>query len=257
MRQTTQTPEDAMLRTALENMRFKACTTEDISFLHTRISKIGDNSSHISEKRFRNVSVITAQNASKDKMNDIGSRRFAKENNQNLTDFYSVDQLVQYEPRPDKSKSKRCVKKCVSLDSGKQEILWELTPEATEHSPGKLSLCIGLPVMIRKNEATELCITKGQEGTVAGWQQGEGPRGQRILDTLFVRLTNPPQTIQIQGLPDNVVPLIKTKKTITCQFPNDNKILIERDQVDVLPNFSMIDYASQGKTRKVKCCASE
>jgi hypothetical protein len=137
------------------------------------------------------------------------------------------------------------------LDSGKQEILWELTPEATEHSPGKLSLCIGLPVMIRKNEATELCITKGQEGTVAGWQEGEGPRGQRILDTLFVRLTNPPQTIQIQRLPDNVVPLIKTKKTITCQFPNDNKILIERDQVDILPNFSMTDYASQGKTRKV------
>src|ERR1700723_527368 len=249
MRQTTQTPEDAMLRTALENMRFKACTAEDIAFLRTRISSI--NSSHISDKRFRNVSIITAQNASKDKMNELGSRRFAKENNQQLTDFYSVDQLVQYEPSPDKSKRKRRIKKSVSLDSGKQEILWELTPEATEHSPGKLSLCIGLPVMIRKNEATELCITKGQEGTVAGWQEGEGPNGQRILETLFVRLTNPPQTIQIEGLPENVIPLVKTKKTITCQFPNDDKILIERDQVDVLPNFSMTDYASQGKTRAV------
>jgi hypothetical protein len=248
MRQTTQTPEDAMLRAALENMRFKACTAEDITFLRTRISKIGNNSSHISEKTFRNVSIITAQNASKDKMNELGSNRFAKENNQKLTDFYSVDQIVQYEPQ---AKPKRRIRKCVALDSGKQEILWELTPEATEHSPGRLSICIGLPVMIRKNEATELCITKGQEGTVAGWQEDEGPSGQRILDTLFVRLTNPPQTIQIQGLPENVVPIIKTKKTITCQFINDDKIVIERDQVDVLPNFSMTDYASQGKTRTV------
>jgi len=36
-----QTPEDAKLRTALENMRYKSCNTDDISFLRTRIAGRG------------------------------------------------------------------------------------------------------------------------------------------------------------------------------------------------------------------------
>jgi hypothetical protein len=32
-----------------------------------------------------------------------------------------------------------------------------------------------MPVMIRNNDATELCITKGQEGYVVGWQSSDGP----------------------------------------------------------------------------------
>ena len=46
-------------------------------------------------------------------------------------------------------------------------MLWDLEHNATEHVPDKLTLCIGMPVMIRYNITTELCITKGQEGTVA------------------------------------------------------------------------------------------
>jgi hypothetical protein len=51
-----------------------------------------------------------------------------------------------------------------------QKIIWNLPPSATNHFPGKLSLCIGISVIIRNNNATELCITKGQEGHVLGWQ---------------------------------------------------------------------------------------
>jgi hypothetical protein len=38
MRQTTQTEDDAKLQTTLENMRYAACTVDDIRFLHTRIA---------------------------------------------------------------------------------------------------------------------------------------------------------------------------------------------------------------------------
>jgi hypothetical protein len=38
MRQRTQSEKDAKLRTALENMRYAACTPEDIMFLKTRIA---------------------------------------------------------------------------------------------------------------------------------------------------------------------------------------------------------------------------
>ena len=66
-----------------------------------------------------------------------------------------------------------------------QEKSWDLPHHATQHFPGKLSLCIGMPVMLHNNDATELCITKGQEGTVAGWQSFVGPHGKLVLDTLF------------------------------------------------------------------------
>jgi len=44
-----------------------------------------------------------------------------------------------------------------------------------------------MPVIIRNNDATELCITKGQEGHILGWQAGRGIRGQLVLNTLFIK----------------------------------------------------------------------
>jgi hypothetical protein len=38
MRQQAQTPADDKLRTALENMRYGACTDDDIEFLESRIA---------------------------------------------------------------------------------------------------------------------------------------------------------------------------------------------------------------------------
>jgi len=130
-----------------------------------------------------------------------------------------------------------------------QEKLWELPHHATQHFPGKLSLCIGMPVMLRNNDATELCITKGQEGTVAGWQSYVGPHGKLVLDTLFVRLTKPPCVVKFDGLPENVVPIAKMSQTIECTMKSDQIRKVDREQCCVLPNFSMTDYGSQGKTR--------
>jgi hypothetical protein len=103
--------------------------------------------------------------------------------------------------------------------------------------------------MIKNNDATELCITKGQEGIVAGWQESYDEHGQRILDTLFVKLVDPPRKINIPGLEENIVALSRASKRIWCSFPNDMVVAILREQVLVLPNFAMTDYASQGKTR--------
>jgi len=131
-----------------------------------------------------------------------------------------------------------------------QEALWAQPPSSTDKLiAGKLSLCIGLPVMIRVNFATELCITKGQEGHVHGWQSTKGTKGQQILDTLFVKLANPPQVVQFDGLPENVVPLTCSSTTIKASLPNADTIFISHSQVEVLVNFSMTNFASQGKTR--------
>jgi hypothetical protein len=148
----------------------------------------------------------------------------------------------------------KCVKKKQTLNDGEinvtlRHVLWNLRNSASDHVPGKLSLCIGMPIMIRNNEATELCITKGQEGHVAGWQSTIGPHGQLVLDTLFVKLERPARTIKINGLPENIVPLTRIPKSIVCVTPSELALKISCSQVPILPNFAMTDYASQGKTR--------
>ena len=47
----------------------------------------------------------------------------------------------------------------------------------------------------------------------------------------------------------NVIPMSKTSKKIKCSLSNDHEITIVRQQINVLPNFSMTDYGSQGKSR--------
>jgi len=103
--------------------------------------------------------------------------------------------------------------------------------------------------MIRHNTATELGITKGQEAVVYGWQTAIGKRNQLLLDTLFVELVNPPKLVKIDGLPENMAPLTWNMTSTECNLPNDYFVQISRSQVDVLPNFALTNYASQGKTR--------
>src|ERR1700683_2472160 len=175
MRQELQTVEDAKFRKALENMRYKGCTQEDIAFLHTRTTGPGADKPKLAEKNFWNVSIITAWNSQKDRINQLGSVRFAKETNQQLVTFYSIDKWVIYEDIPEKvtgckqRKRVRATENSTNITQVDQEELWELPHHATQHFPGKLSLCIGMPVMLQNNDATELYITKGQEGTAAGW----------------------------------------------------------------------------------------
>ena len=67
--------------------------------------------------------------------------------------------------------------------------------------------------------------------------------------TLFVKLVNPPTPISLNGLPQNVVPLLRTSVSTNCKLLNDTSITVTRNQVEALPNFAMMDYAAQGKTR--------
>ena len=254
MRQKTQTPDDERLREALSNMRYKACTPDDITFLRSRVSSEIEGRPSVKEKRFRNVSLITTLNLPKDVINDLGSQRFAAETNQELTIFYSEDTNNSSDSQEKKKVKKTNIRRkkiqAPSLSPGLQQVIWDLPPSSNlKNIPGKLSLCRGLPVIIRLNSATELCMTKGQEAVVYDWRATTGSRGQCMLDTLFVKLVNPPQTVQLDNLPENVVPLTRTSTNTQCLLPNDATVNISRSQVEVLPNFAITDYTSQGKTR--------
>ena len=255
MRQRTQSINDAKFREALSNMRYKACTPADITFLKTLISSEMPGRSSVNEKQFRNVSIITNLNSQKDEINRLGSQRFAAETGQNLTHFYSIDTVASNESEEDQQKKSFNVRrkrstKHNSIPEKIQQALWEQpTCANTKLIPGKLSICLGMPIMIRNNAATEMCITKGQEATVHAWDSHKTAEGRDVLDTLFVELTNPPTPVQLDGLPLNVIPLTRTSVTTNCRLPDDTSLTVSRSQVEAMPNFAMTDYASQGKTR--------
>jgi hypothetical protein len=248
MRQKTQSKKDDKFRQALVNMRFKDCTLADIQFLRTLVTSQLPGKPSITSPDFRHVSIITAKNAQKDEINKLGCERFAQETGQILTEFFSEDALKDNDIKQTKGKSTK--HKIKHIDAGLQKVLWNL-PHSSGNKPipGKLSLCLGMPIMIKSNVATELCITNGQEATVAGWETMIGKHQQLMLDILFVRLKSPPKNIQLDGLPENVIPLTRSTCNITCKLPDGSSISLSRSQVEVLPNFAMTDFASQGKTR--------
>ncbi len=75
------------------------------------------------------------------------------------------------------------------------------------------------------------------------WQSKIGSQGQNILNTLFVKLKDPPSCVLIPGLPENVVPVFPMTTNVKAMLPNDEKYLIARTQVEVLVNFAMTDFA--------------
>ncbi|OSX55745.1 hypothetical protein POSPLADRAFT_1109608, partial [Postia placenta MAD-698-R-SB12] len=238
MRQNKQSPDDAKLRKALENLQYKSCT-ESVTMCSATVPW-GDEKPKLNQPRFRNIFVITAWNAYRDKINELGCARFARETGQQLVTFYSEDKSAAI---VDPSRSPNIV------EPELQQILWEFPHECTDNHPGKLTLCMGLPVMIKTNEATECCVTNGAEGIVAGWKVRPLPDNRVALDTLFIRLTSAPTSIQLEGLPENVIPISHQPLRILCKMLNDKTLTILCDQVAVIPNFAMTDFGSQGRTK--------
>ncbi|KAF5348958.1 hypothetical protein D9758_014201 [Tetrapyrgos nigripes] len=252
-RQTGSSIRDVKFRQALENMRYKQCTAEDITLLRSLISDPSNESRSIDNPRFWNTSIILTYNKHKDVANELGTKRFAAETGQMLAHFFSEDEEVVFDELPSKTHDrKRKQRKATKhkINDEVQQQLWKQSPSTNNMQiPATLSLCKGLPVMIRFNGATELCITKGQEGTVHGWQAGKGRHGQLVLKVLYVKLEKPSTDVQFKDLPLNVVPITPNTRRINCKLPDDRIIQISRTQVEVLPNFAMTDFASQGKTR--------
>ncbi|KAL4259942.1 ATP-dependent DNA helicase [Pleurotus pulmonarius] len=253
MRQKSQTPDDARFRKALENMRYKACTPEDIQFLRSLIANQDDVRDSLSSNRFRDVAIITGLHTNKDIINAMGVERFAAEQKMELFEFFSEDTLVTEDDGAGRSQGARDSKARhpqVKLSRSVQRLLWEQPPGSNSKKiAGKLRLCYGMPIILKYNFATELCMVNGQRGTVVGWDETIGTFGQRVLDVLFIHLTNPAKDVNIPNLPVNVVPIVKTTNKIQASTPSGHSFMIKRQQVEIAYDFAMTDYASQGYTR--------
>ena len=190
MRQTEMSEDDKKFRIALSNMRYTACTDDDLDFLETLcVDKNRSRSKKLmSDPNFKNVSIITFLNTQKDQINESCLISFAQNTGQQLTHFYSIDKLgnVGLERKRRGSQTSKKVSASVDVPNNIQETLWESSPHSSEHFPGKLSLCIGMPIMIRNNDTTELCIKKSQEAYIVGWDAVDHPKGKKSFrDIVF------------------------------------------------------------------------
>jgi hypothetical protein len=125
-----------------------------------------------------------------------------------------------------------------------------MAPSDTSNHPGVLPICLGMPIMIKKNKATECSVTNEAEGIVVGWKSKPLNKDHNMLQVLFVKLTSNPVPIQLAGLPENVVPVVAESMNIRCKIHNGQNVDVSRTQVPVVLNFAMTDFASQGRTRK-------
>lgn len=104
--------------------------------------------------------------------------------------------------------------------------------------------------MLRYNEATECCMTNGANAVVVGWSADGDLDVRPTLNTLFVELVRPTRNVQLEGLPPNVVPIVKRSEPVDVVLLNGNHIRITRQQVPVLLSFAVTDYGSQGQNRE-------
>ena len=250
MRQTTAGHEDEKLRALLTNIRYKACTNDDLEFLSTLLPIEEGGTRDIHATLFRTTSVITATNAAKNAINDCAALRFAIETRKVLQPFSAIDKVVEKTTR--RSTEQRINK---SLSSNERKLLLKLPPNNTDNIPGTLDICEGMPVTIRRNDATSLGITNGAEGVIVSWDVFENPtenvENTEVLDTVFVKLINPVTPVNIGSLPSNVVPIIRRSLRINCEHVDGTKRTVNRQQIPINLNFAMTCHASQGKTRKI------
>ncbi|KAF5309332.1 hypothetical protein D9611_014030 [Ephemerocybe angulata] len=235
MRQTnTSDAAEDSLRTCLEHMRYKDCTEADLEFLRSRIPS-NNPALNLGDPMWCDVSVITAWNTHKDQINAMNAIRFARENNRPLHMFYSVDRQGRGKGRVRQKPARDTNEPKIRLTPAVQEALWRSPPIPANTYPHVYHYVLG------------------QEAVVKGWTSQEIPGfpGRFALEVLFVKLVNPKDNIKLPHLEENVVPLTRMSTALRAVLPNDAGIHISRQQVPVLLNFAMTDYASQGKTREV------
>jgi hypothetical protein len=246
MRQTSQSINESKYRNLLEHLRMRACTDDDISFLRSLQADSSQEKRVFARSLPRNLSIITPFNVERDTINLIGQSLLSAEMGKPLIKFYSIDRPVKHQQT-----SADPFLKTGHISIREQDELWNLLPGKTQHIPGSLSICKGMPVMIRKNDATQLGVTNGAEAFVVTWDCHEFRQGMYTLDTLFVELRDPPRPIHIPGLPPNVVPLVAREEQVECHYPSRYKRHVRRRQVPVVLNFAMTDYSSQGRSREI------
>lgn len=110
-------------------------------------------------------------NTHRDAINQYSVQRFSSEKSLRLEQFYSIDEWDTSKSRNRGNNTKRLARFIAdpqrnqgNLDLNIREFLWSLPPSMTENDAGVLTLCIGMPVLLKSNR--DLRNKRGRSNSV-------------------------------------------------------------------------------------------
>lgn len=123
--------------------------------------------------------------------------------------------------------------------------------------PEIVEVFVGMKVMVTFNIAVDLDIANGSRGEVIDIILDEREE-QLIPETGVVELKYPPSYVlvrlnhtrakQLDGLPENVLPLVPMSRSFTFQDPTFGKTIVTRKQLPLTASYALTDYRGQGQT---------
>jgi len=140
----------------------------------------------------------TALNAHRDKINELGVRKFASDIGSTLTHFYSQDKMaIKWDSGGWSGKKSRAnlldpLRSNSKIAIALQEKLVGTSTWKHWAPSWEIISCMGIASDDKTQWGTECCVTNGADATVVGWKAHYITHDKLALDVCFVRLTNPP-----------------------------------------------------------------
>lgn len=216
----------------LSRLREGRCTKEDFDLLNTRL--LERQHSVLDNAEWAAAPTIVYDNASKDALNVLAAKEFARRAGRSVQWYYSRD---------------RYLGKALT-DQDLLSHLDGLHSGQTRHRLGKIPLVIGMPVMISQNFDVNGGVVNGTIGTLKQIRyRTDRQSGRRYLTSCIVHVPGL-ESDALTGLDRGDYPVMEDTVSMTFRHPykKKEKCTIRRTQVPIEPAFAITAHKSQGQT---------
>lgn len=222
---------------AVNRLRVRSCTYEDVELFNSRVIKSANNPSGVDMGSPENVqaaaivatnNVREALNARKAEVSCEGSE---------LVSSHALDRCTHHDLTPEERR--RLLR--MNFNNIK----------ASNPLPGVVPLYIGMPVILRgRNISTDLGVTNGSQGFVRHVVTEASPSGLTHVKCAIVEF--PASKVHLSNLPRLYFPILPITWTFTTLLDDvqgcEVKLRITRHQLPIQPAFAVTGHSAQGKT---------
>lgn len=220
---------------AVNNLRIRQCSQQDIDLFNSRVIKSVDNPNGVdmSANDKVNSTAIVSTNLLRENINARKARANCQgPNSPTLITCGARDDIVSGPC------SSEIIKHLLNMNMSK------LTADGA--LPGFVPLYVGMPVILRhKNISTELHITNGSQGIVRQINTEQTSYGITYAKTIIVEF--PKSKATFADLPDHYFPIVPISWSFAMKF-NGELIRVNRHQVPIQPAFAVTGHSAEGKT---------
>ncbi|KAG2124013.1 hypothetical protein DEU56DRAFT_744929, partial [Suillus clintonianus] len=226
---------------AVQRLRVRQCTYEDVDLFNTRVVRSSSNTQGIDLGTNDNLTgaAIVSTNASREHLNNIKAAATCATHALNLVICAANDRVKQ----TSSTLTREIRLHLLGLDVAAFSSAGAL--------PGFVSLYVGMPVILRsRNLSTELGITNGSQGIVRKIYTAQCAEGLTYCTCALVDFAG--SRVRIPGLPVGTFPITPISWTFTTLAPGSkddkSKLRVVREQLPIQPAFAVTGHSAQGKT---------